>query len=165
MAIQLVGEINPDMFRYFDTALSDMERKGKAKCDITLNSEGGIAMDALAICARIRRSRLEYNMKFTITVYGFCASAATLILAYGDKRLMTEEAWCMVHEESRTELSGKVSEIEREGHNMRRQENQWNRLLEQHTKVSAGTWSEINKEDTYLTPEQCLEMGLIDGII
>jgi ATP-dependent Clp protease protease subunit len=163
--IQLFGEINSEMLSLFDSELSELEAAQASKITIVLNSEGGDATDALAICARMRLSRNAFNTNFTVTVLGYCASAATLILAYGDKRLMACEAWCMVHEEADHKVSGNVTHYEHHAHNMRLQERQWNKLFAARTKVSEAEWEQINKRDTYLTPEQCLEMGLIDAII
>ncbi len=167
MHLVLSGEVNNEMFEKFVEATRYLHSDygPGANVQITLNSDGGFATAAVAIVEAMRLARKEGGAVFTITAIGSCQSAATLILAYGDVRKISKETTVMVHEDSTDEYSGKVHEAESFVKQLRHAENQWNRLLAARTNVSAEEWSTINKLDTYLTPEQCLAIGLVDEII
>lgn len=159
--IRLIGTIDEELFKSFSEQLAICEEAGVDNVSVELSSGGGVAYDALAFYSRMRLS----SCYITVTAYGVVASAATLILAGGDMRLMARESWVLVHEDKANKFTGKVSEVERYGTHLRNMETQWNELLEAHGNMSADEWAKINLVDTYLTPEECLECGLIDKII
>ncbi len=159
--IQIIGSIDEEAFKSFSEELTAYEKAGAKEVTIELSSAGGHAYDALAFYSRIRLSSCDVQ----IIVYGLVASAAVLVLAAGDRRYMTSEAWVMVHEDSVHKMSAKVTEIEKFGRHMRVQEDQWNKLLEFSTKLSASGWSQLHKAETYMTAKDCLKHGLIEEII
>jgi ATP-dependent protease ClpP protease subunit len=159
--IQIIGAIDEVQFTSFSEALSEYEEAGTKRVRVELSSEGGNAYDALAFYSRMRLSPCE----ITVVAFGLVASAAVLILAAGDTRIMTRESWVMVHEDSVRKMSGKVTEVEKFGRHMRRLEDQWNRLLAKSSTLSAEGWGSLHKAETYLMPEDCLKHGLIERII
>lgn len=163
--IAIIGEINTEAYLKFSDELYEIENELKGKeefgfVELELSSEGGSAELALAFSARIRTSPIAVYVK----VYGLVASAAVLILASGDKRYMTKEAWVMVHEEG-LELEGDVSSVEKQAKHYRRLEDQWAYLLASMTTTGIQKWNELHKAETYLNAKQCLELGLIDKVI
>lgn len=159
--IILVGAIDEASYRQFSEdmrALEDDNPDGTISID--LSSTGGSAYDALAYCGRMRTS----DCHIIVRAYGFVASAAVLVLAAGDKRVMTTEAWVMVHEDS-DELSGEVRELERETKHMRRLEEQWASLLADRTRITADEWARMHKETTYLSATECFRLGLVDELV
>ncbi len=158
--IYIVGDINEESFQKFSEELTELENEDASTINIELLSAGGIAVDALAFAARMRMS----PRNLTITAYGEVASAAVLILAYGAVRRMTKEAWVMVHEDS-GKCNGDVSTVEKRAKHWRRMEDQWNLLLSQNTNADVETWAQLHKDETYLSAEECLNLGLIDEII
>lgn len=164
--IYIHGEINDETYVKFSRQLSRREAAVKLSDniiqEIELISDGGSALSAMAFYDRIRRSSLHVN----ITATGFVASAAVLILAAGDCRRMTKNAWVMVHEDTTGSLKGLlVTDAEREIKQLRILENQWNKLLAEVTKISAREWERLNINTTYLTPQECLSYGLIEEIV
>lgn len=157
--IYLTGEINEKMYKKLAKKL-DVFADCLVEVKIELNSEGGSAIDAMAIASRIRC----YPYDVTVTAVGQCCSAAVVILAAGDIRRMAIETWIMVHEDSWT-LDGKVTNLERDVKHFRRLETQWNELLAFYTKTSASKWAELHKNETYLSSTECLELGLVDKVI
>lgn len=163
--IRIIGPIDEELYEEFVMrfdALEVSKNVNKRKpLVIEITSEGGSPYIALAIVARMRRSAF----KITTVGSGLIASAATLILASGDRRLMTSESWLMVHEDH-GEVTGNISTIEKDVVHMRAMEDQWNKLLANKTNISADEWESINaKGDTYMTAEDSLHKGLIDEII
>lgn len=159
--IYLVGAIDESAFSGFCEKLDELETKPIKQVEVILNSSGGSAVDALAFYSRIKSSPLSIN----ITVYGCCYSAAVLVLAAGKKRRMTKEAWCMVHEDSGSFKHKTTSQFQAEARQMREFENQWCDLLAENSKITSGHWSRMHREETYLTPDQCLMYGLIEEVV
>lgn len=157
--IRISSELTMETFREFSKKMAYLEGK-KDAVKIELSSEGGSAYAALAYSALIRNSPLNVE----ITAYGFVASAAVLILASGDIRFMTKEAWVMVHEDS-GKLKGDVVALEREAAQLRRLELQWAELLQELTGTKASIWTALHKETTYLNAAQCVGLNLVDDII
>lgn len=158
--IRVIGQIDEEAFKSFSEALHEYELQSDKSVTLELNSEGGTAYDALAFAGRMRDSSCNIIVK----VHGIAFSAAVMVLAAGDERLMSKESWAMVHEDS-VKLKANVSELEREISHHRRMENQWNALLEELTETNYASWERLHKNSEYLDAKQCLELGLIDRII
>jgi len=159
--LYICGEIDSDNYQIFSEGLAELEAESDEGVLVELNSEGGTAFDGLAFADRIRISPCP----ITIRVMGQAASAAVIILASGDKRAMAENSWVFVHEDSLSEVSGSISQIEKQGREGRRFETQWSDLLAKLTTSSSTTWDKLHKAETYLNPNECLELGLIDEIV
>lgn len=165
--IRIIGAIDEETYEAFCVKLDALENitgKNKPKTvAVEITSDGGSAYLALAFVDRMRLSPL----KFVTTGVGRVASAATLILAAGDVRRLTEESWVMVHEDS-GEVEGTVSEMEAAIKHLRAMENQWNSLLSQYSrnKSKPAVFAELHKRgDVNLTPKECVDLGLVDEII
>ncbi len=160
MTIRITGDIDNAAFRRFSLRLEECL---DANMTIELASDGGSSYAAMAIADKMAGS----DIHFTVIATGLVASAATLILAAGDRRIMTPNAWVMVHEDiNGIDEGARVSTAEAAIKHARRLETQWNTLLAHYTKLTAAEWEAINKTgDTYLTPGQCLEYGLIDEVL
>lgn len=158
--IYIIGSIDYESYKTFSEQLTEYEDQDDIPIQIELSSDGGDVHAALAFSARMRLSECHLE----VTAVGNVASAATLVLASGDLRKMTKEAWVMVHEEQ-TEFEGDVTSMERDIKHSRRLEDQWNKLLEKMTYTKAETWAKLNKDTTYLTAEECKALGLIDEVI
>lgn len=140
--------------------MQQFEAESKKPIFMVLSSEGGDAYVALAFAARMRVSACPLHL----TAYGEVSSAAVLVLAAATTRRLARESWVMVHEDS-GEIEGTVVEMEREAKQHRRMEDQWAMLLEERTGTSASIWTDLHKATTYLTPAECLELGLIHEVI
>lgn len=160
--IYITGEINEESFRAFSEELDELETTLSRHeiIDIVLNSNGGCAVDGLAFYSRIKESPLDIS----VSVYGACWSAATMLLAAADRRRMAREAWVMVHEDSSTLKDTTTKNFEKEAHQMRRFENQWNALMAENSEMSAEYWAELHKEGVYLTADECMKLGLVDEV-
>jgi ATP-dependent Clp protease, protease subunit len=160
--IIIAGEINEETYEAFSSQLHELEKESKtASVTLELSSEGGDAYYALAFSGRMRNSPCD----IIVNAYGLVASAAVLILASGDIRYLAKEAWVMVHEDSMEELSGNVTEIEKTGKHLRRLEDQWAELLASMTLATKERWTELHKEESYLTAHDALELGIADKLI
>jgi ATP-dependent protease ClpP protease subunit len=159
--LNIIGDIDAESYANFVTELRELEAESNDDIEIELNSEGGIALDAIAFSSRMRVS----PCKFTIKAYGLVGSAAVLILASGDKRIMTRESWLYVHEDQNPKVRESTSEKEKAAKQMRRFENQWNQLLEFYTKTSAELWADLHRKDLFISAEECVTLGIVDEVV
>lgn len=159
--IQLVGEIDAHAFMLIEQGLTFLESKSKAGVTIKINSAGGSVYDALAIVSRIRNSKCHV----TTEAYGCCMSAATLILAAGKKRRMSEIAVVM-HHESAYDIGGTHEQVKHIVAQAEREEKMWANIMQKFTKTSADIWLEQGKlgKDWFLDAQQCLDLGIVDEI-
>lgn len=160
--IQLVGEIDQNMFILIDTALTILESQSKAAVTIKINSEGGAIYDALAIVGRMKNSKC----KIVTEGYGCIMSAASLVLAAGDKRKMSGFSWFMHHEGS-YDFGGTVEQHRHITRQMEREERLWAENMAKFTTCPKDYWLSQGKlgKDLYLTAAECLNFGVIDEVI
>lgn len=158
--IQLTGDVDADMFDRVDAAMTEMEAESKKAITVKINSFGGEVYQAMAIVGRLRESKCQIVTKG----YGPIMSAATLILAAGDKRLCSAFSWFM-HHESSYEVEGRHSEVKAYVIQSEREERQWADWMAEFTKRPAAFWLENGtSKDTYFTAEELAEMGVVDEL-
>jgi ATP-dependent protease ClpP protease subunit len=159
--IQINEEIGEASFAFLDAALSELERSGKKTITIRINSPGGSVYDALAMVGRIKAS----NCRVVTEAYGHVMSAATLLLAAGRKRTMSKYCVFMAHQMSYY-IGGSHAETKEEVEQVEKQERQWCLWMSELSNKDAEFWyNQTYKKNLYLTPDECLEYGVIDEII
>lgn len=159
--INLTGEIDEDTFNLIDAAMSQMEAESRSAITIKVNSPGGDVLQAMAVVGRIRESKC----KIVTVGYGSVMSAATLILACGDKRRVSRFSWFMNHEawyelgaKRHSEAKAFVTQAERE-------EKIWAQWMAEFTKKPAKYWQSCGiGSDAYFTAEQLVELGVVDEV-
>lgn len=159
--INLTGEINEEMFNLIDAALSEMEAESKSTITVKINSPGGEVYQAMAIVGRLRQSKCNI-----VTVgYGTVMSAATLVLACGDKRKISQYSFFMHHEmgyelgETRhSEAKAYVAQADKE-------EKVWAKWMSEFTKKTQDFWLKNGSGvDAYFSAEQLLDLGVVDEL-
>jgi ATP-dependent Clp protease protease subunit len=134
--------------------------KGKKDVNLVISSYGG---DVYAMLGTIDYFN-SLPIKVNTHCIGACMSAAAVILACGTgKRTMSENATVMVHEGSAFEV-GKTSDVLKGADHLKKLQTNINRILGNVTKKTQEFWTEVSKQDTFLTSEECLEYGIIDEI-
>lgn len=129
---------------------------------VEISSYGGSVYDMLGIIGRLRSSPCHV----TTRGFGKIMSAATLILAAGDERLMDENAWLMMHEMS-DKVKGTVSDLEVEIKHCRDLEEQMYSMYEQFSKgiTKSATFKKLCiGKNHYINAETTLKLGLVDRI-
>lgn len=161
--INIIGDIDETAYREFVESLDGMlEIDENTDIYIELLSHGGDAMVALAFHDKIKSIKGEV----TIHARGIVASAAVIILAAGDERIMSKNSWCMVHEDVvAVGEDDRVSSVERAASTARALENQWNSILAKVTGKSSELWSELHKDELHLSAQQCKIYGLATKVI
>lgn len=160
--LYVVGDIDHLAFKKFSRLLTRMEDTANDPIHIVLMSDGGDPDVALAFYDRIKLS----PCRISITGIGLVASAASLILVAAKERGMTRNSRLMLHE---TILGGlgdlSLSQLEKESKELAKFEKHWCKLMAESTKGTKEFWQKIHSKETYLSPEDCLELGIIEEIV
>jgi ATP-dependent protease ClpP protease subunit len=161
--ITLTGPIaeGGSLFSWFDACMNVLERRSRQSITVRIQSPGGVVYDALAIVGRIKSSKCHVVTE----AYGEVMSAATLILASGDRRRISRYAWFMHHEGSYAQF-GRTSEHEARLQQEKREEKVWARWMAELSKRDEQYWLESGRHvDLYLTADEAVEVGVADEVI
>ena len=159
--IRISGAIGSEIdFEFIDAALGELERTSNDEIIIKINSHGGGVDEALAIVGRITSSPCH----IVTEGYGAIMSAATLILACGDRRRMSRFAKFMHHEASYGAM-GRHTSIKNEVSQMEREEHQWSQWMAEMSNEDAEFWYKKGvSTNTYFTADKCKKAGVIDEV-
>jgi ATP-dependent Clp protease protease subunit len=134
--------------------------KGKEDVNLIISSYGG---DVYAMLGTIDYFN-SLPVKVNTRCIGACMSAAAVILACGTgKRTMSENSTVMVHEGSAFEV-GKTSDVMKGVDHLKELQKTINNILGEVSSKDAVFWKKIQRNDTYLTAQMCLDYGVIDKI-
>ena len=130
-----------------------------------INSPGGSITDGMAIVDTINYIKCPVS---TICV-GLAASMGAVLLASGTKgkRYATPNAEILIHQPliAGGGLSGQTTEIKIHADHMVKTREKLNKLLSERTGQDLATIERDTERDTYMTAEEALKYGLIDGIM
>ncbi len=130
-----------------------------------INSPGGSITDGMAIVDTMNYIKCPVS---TMCV-GMAASMGAVLLASGEKgkRFATPNAEILIHQPliGGGGLSGQTTEIKIHADHMVRTRDKLNKLLSDRTGQSLETIERDTERDNYMTAQQALDYGLIDGIM
>lgn len=159
--VQLIGPVDSKMFRKFDAALTMLEDGSRKAITVRLNSEGGYPSEALAIVGRMKASTCQ----IIVEGYGQVSSAATIILAAGKKRRMSEFCQFMTHQSSYG-AEGKHKDLREVVERAEVEEQIWADCMAKFSNETATYWLDLHNtgKDNYLSASECLQLGVVDEI-
>ena len=153
-------EIDETSFRKVDAALTEMESQNRKTVTIRINSPGGNPYDAMAIVGRMRQSVCIIKTEG----YGSVMSAATLILASGDKRAMSLTGWYMQHEAS-YRVSGRHAAVKATVEQFEREEQYWAHWMAMCSKRNKTWWLKNGTGiDVYFSAAELQKHGVVDEV-
>ena len=130
-----------------------------------INSPGGSITDGMGIVDTMNYIKCPVS---TICV-GMAASMGAVLLASGEKgkRYATPNAEILIHQPliAGGGLSGQTTEIKIHADHMVKTREKLNKLLSDKTGQSLETIQKDTERDNYMTAEEALKYGLIDGIM
>ena len=132
-----------------------------------INSPGGSITDGMGIVDTMNYIKCPVS---TICV-GLAASFGAVLLANGEKgkRFATPNSEILIHQPliggQGGGISGQATEIKIHADNMIRTREKLNKLLSEKTGQSIETIERDTERDHYMTAQEALEYGLIDGIM
>src|SRR5574344_1722409 len=128
-----------------------------------LNTPGGSITDGMAIVDTMNYIKCPIS---TICV-GLAASMGAVLLASGEKgkRLATPNSEILIHQPLISGgLAGQTTEIKIHADHMVKTRDKLNKILSQTTGQSLDVINKDTERDNYMTAEEALNYGLIDGI-
>ena len=130
-----------------------------------INSPGGSITDGMAIFDTMNYIKCPVT---TICI-GMAASMGAFLLAAGTKgkRYATPNAEILIHQPliAGGGLSGQTTEIKIHADHMVKTREKLNKLVSERTGQELATIERDTERDTYMTAEEALKYGLIDGIM
>lgn len=132
-----------------------------------INSPGGSITDGMAIVDTMNYIKCPVS---TVCV-GLAASMGAVLLASGEKgkRFAMPNSEILIHQPliggQGGGISGQATEIKIHADHMIRTREKLNKLLSERTGQSIETIERDTERDHYMTAEEALEYGLIDGIM
>ena len=127
-----------------------------------INSPGGSVTAGLAMYDTMRYIR----PKCSTMCIGLAASMGSLLLTAGDKgsRFSLPNSRIMVHQPS-AGFQGQASDIERHAQDIIATKRRLNEIYVEHTGQDYETIEKTLDRDTFMTPEESVEFGLIDQVL
>ena len=162
--IFLAEELDEDLATTITATLLFLDHQNKTKdISIYINSPGGDVGGFYTIY-----DTMQYIKSPIKTVcIGQASSAAALILSAGTpgKRFAFENSELMIHEIQIGNMSGTGTEIEKESQRVKRLNEKILRTLALHCNQPYEKVKADCKEDKFMSSQEALEYGLIDGIV
>ena len=164
--IFLAEDVNPTSASLVVAQLLFLESEDPDReIHLYINSPGGSITDGMAIVDTINYIKCPVS---TICV-GLAASMGAVLLASGakGKRFATPNAEILIHQPliAGGGLSGQTTEIKIHADHMIRTREKLNKLLSERTGQDLATIEKDTERDNYMTAEEALKYGLIDGIM
>lgn len=137
------------------------DEKSNDPINIIINSDGGDVYEALGMIDYIQ----SLNVKVNTICRGRAMSAAALLLCAGTGiRAVSKNSTIMFHEMS-SGIYGKSSDMKANVQHMEKLEEILVSIMSDNSKKDGKFWEEKTIKDYYLSPEEALELGVIDSII
>ena len=133
----------------------------KKEIQMYINSPGGVVSSGLAIY-----DTMQYIRSPVATLcMGYAASMGSFLLAAGapGRRISLPNARIMVHQPSGG-YSGKASDIERHAEDILKIKKRLNELYAKHTGRTYTEVEDMLDADTFMTPEEARDWGLVDEV-
>ena len=159
----LIGPVNDAVSSVVCAQLLFLEAENPAKeISLYINSPGGIVSSGLAIYDTMQYIRC----KISTLCIGQAASMGSLLLCAGAKgsRFATPNARIMIHQPSGG-AQGQATDIEIQAREILALRARLNQIYVKHTGQELPAVERAVERDTFMTPEQAKDFGLIDSVI
>lgn len=125
---------------------------------IFIKSDGGDLYSGLSAMDHMRSS----PVRITTVADGLCASAASIMLLGGRKRLIMENAHVLIHQLT-SDFSGKYEELKTEEKHLSNLMERMVKLYMNETRIPEKKLHTYLKKDTVLSASKCIKYGIVDG--
>ena len=126
---------------------------------VRINSPGGNVFDGIAIANAIK----QHPAKAIIHIDGLAASIASIIALAGDEIIMAENAFFMFHE-AWTVMVGSAEDLREEADLLDKIDGVIAKTYANKTSKDEKEIKSLMSDETWLTAEEALEMGMVDRI-
>lgn len=155
--IYIYGEVGKQVT--LDTVLKDITPKASSYI-VHIHSNGGDVFEGYAIYNALKNTGKE----IIVHVEGTCASIATLIASAGNKIIMNLKSAWMIHSPRIASMSGTSKDLRNVAGQLDKIENQLIDSWVGRTNLTREQLAVMYDQETWLTPEQAVEMGFADEV-
>ena len=157
--IHLYGEITYKISLYISMSIRELE-KNKKSITVKINSNGGLFEPCLSIISDLSNCK----SKIITNVSRMAGSAAAIILLTGNQRICSKFSSVMFHSTQIT-IDSSIENIEDYIKSIKETHERIMKILMRNTNISYKEFIKLyNRKDYYLSPKECLELGIIDKI-
>lgn len=159
----LAGVINYKRVHELQAFLEEYSEDVSEELFVSITSEGGDEGCGRALAGIIKRAQ-DNGYTINTVGHGDIQSAAVIVFAAGQRRLLSKFATVMVHE-STMEIEGNATDMKKHSKQMELDEQFWCGLMQDLTGTDAKTWLKLHESETYLRPDAALKLNLATEII
>ena len=174
-SLEKVSESDADLYIYGDivsyrlddsdvsvnSLKNELELLGELfNINVHINSYGGDTFQGLAIYNLLK----QHNAKVNIFVDGIAASSASIIAMAGDKVYMPRTSLMMIHN-CWTYAIGNAEELRKVAEDMDKIAEAYKSAYMSKVNISKDKLDELLTKETYLTADECIQMGFADEIL
>ena len=139
----------------------DLDNLGNvSEINVHINSLGGSTFQGLAIYNLLKQHKANINTY----IDGIAASSASIIAMAGNKIFMPKTSLIMIHN-CWTYAIGNAKELRKTAEDMDKIAMAYKEAYLSKIKISEEELTKLLDEETYLTADECIEMGFADEII
>lgn len=137
-----------------------LEQANKEPVTLRIHSPGGDVMVASAMRSLV----MTYPARVTARIDGLCASAATMLATAGDRILMQDSAFFMIHDPW-TFAMGSAEELKTVIQALKEIKNGIVQSYQSRTGLEASVLEKMMSDETWMSAEKALELKFIDEVI
>lgn len=139
----------------------ELEELGEvSELNVHINSYGGETFQGLAIYNLLKQHKAQIN----VYVDGIAASSASIIVMAGDKVYMPKTALIMIHN-CWTYTVGNSKDLRKVADDMDKIAVAYKEAYLSKINITEEKLDKLLDEETYLTADECIEMGFADEIV
>lgn len=131
-----------------------------SELNVHINSLGGSTYQGLTIYNLLKQHKAKINMY----IDGIAASAASIIAMAGDKVFMPKTSMIMIHN-CWTGIIGNAKELRKTADDMDKLATAYKAAYLSKISISEEKLDELLEEESYLTADECVEMGFADEVL
>ncbi len=136
------------------------ELKNVSEINVHINSYGGETVQGLAIYNLLK----QHSATINVYVDGAACSSASIIAMAGNKVYMPKSSLMMIHN-CWTWASGNAKELRKQADDMDKMAVAYLSAYMSKVNITEDKLKELLDEESWLTAEECIEMGFADEII
>ena len=161
--VYITGVINSEVQYYLTRILTYLAEDSEKSIHIILNTPGGLVADGLAIYDLLKT--VGKRAPINIVATGQCMSMGAIILQAANKRWATAHCAIGLHE-LHAENIGTYSKLEENQVEIRKTQALLDGVITERTGMTRQKLkSLIKRREAVLTPDEALELNLIDGVL
>lgn len=163
--IYIYGDITSWEWEESDVSSYNLSRELQELNDVDtinvyINSYGGEVTEGLAIYSALKR----HKAKVKTYTDGFACSIASVIFMAGDERIMSNASLLMIHN-AWTCKTGNANDLRAEANALEKITQASIKAYMSHVSISEDELKTLLDQDTWLLPEEALEMGFATSIV